>query len=214
MNEFDTKKILEENKKLKEENEKLTEYLDRLETKIVNSIENLSKTEYQNIDYKIDTKKQNNINLNQLQTNNELILNKSNTPPTNKFPNFNENEEILFENVNYSLNNDISKNYNIITNKIEEYTKEPEEFEDMSIISFLARSEKRVQILKSLTQHNKIPSIISKEIGDENHHISKHLKTLKEKGLIVCLNEDDKRFRFYSITSKGRKYLKKYENNY
>ena len=39
-----------------------------------------------------------------------------------------------------------------------------------------------------------------------------YLKNLKEKGLIVCLNENDKRFRFYSITPKGKKYLKIMEN--
>lgn len=83
-----------------------------------------------------------------------------------------------------------------------------DERDDMSIISFLARSDKRVQILKSLNNSDKIPSMISKEIGDSSHHVSKYLKTLKEKGLVVCLNEDDKRFRFYSITSKGKKYLK------
>lgn len=86
--------------------------------------------------------------------------------------------------------------------------KPEEEREDMSIISFLARSDKRVQILKTLVESDKIPSIISKEIGDSNHHVSKYLKNLKEKGLVVCLNEDDKRFRFYSITPKGKKYLK------
>lgn len=83
-----------------------------------------------------------------------------------------------------------------------------EEINDMSIISFLARSNKRVQILKSLNERDKIPSVIGKEIGDSSHHVSKYLKTLKEKELVICLNEEDKRFRYYSITEKGRKYLK------
>ena len=80
--------------------------------------------------------------------------------------------------------------------------------EDMSIISFLARSDKRIQILRLLNDSDKIPSMISKEIGDSNHHVSKYLKSMKEKKLVVCLNEEDKRFRFYSITPKGKKYLK------
>lgn len=83
---------------------------------------------------------------------------------------------------------------------------------DMSIISFLARSDKRVEILKSLSQGNKIPSVIGKEIGDSSHHVSKYLATLKEKELVVCLNENDKRFRFYKITPKGKHYLNIVEN--
>ena len=86
------------------------------------------------------------------------------------------------------------------------------EMEDMSIISFLARSNKRVQILKSLSQGDKIPSFISKEIDDSSHHVSKYLTSLKEKGLIICLNEEDKRFRFYRITAKGKYYLEIFEN--
>ena len=83
---------------------------------------------------------------------------------------------------------------------------------NMSIISFLARSEKRVQILKSLSEGNKIPSIIGKDIGDSSHHVSKYLASLKENGLVVCLNENDKRFRFYEITADGMHYLNIIEN--
>jgi len=82
-----------------------------------------------------------------------------------------------------------------------------EEGDSISIVSFLARSDKRVQILKSLSQTAKIPSAISKEIGDSSHHVSKYLTSLKEKDLVVCLNEEDKRFRFYRITAKGKYYL-------
>lgn len=79
--------------------------------------------------------------------------------------------------------------------------------EDMRIISYLVRSNKRVLILKSLNKSNKIPSQIGKEIGDSSHHVSKYLASLKEKGLVICLNEEDKRFRFYSITAMGKYYL-------
>lgn len=88
-----------------------------------------------------------------------------------------------------------------------------EEQESMSIVSFLARSDKRVQILKSISETAKIPSAISKEIGDSSHHVSKYLTSLKEKELVVCLNEEDKRFRFYRITAKGKYYLEIIENN-
>ena len=216
MKEFDEEKILEENEKLKQENEKLREYLERLETKIVNTIKkNTKHKEYQNIDNIIDKKYSINTNMKQESLNKEILTDNID-PQINNNINWdifevNENKSNLFED-NYSLNNEISKNHKSIALKKMQNLKEIEDnFEDMSIISFLARSEKRVQILKTLTKEDKIPSIISKEIGDENHHVSKHLKSLKEKGLIICLNEDDKRFRFYSITTKGRKYLKKFE---
>ncbi|MCQ2961117.1 MAG: winged helix-turn-helix domain-containing protein [archaeon] len=118
------------------------------------------------------------------------------------------------KNENTRINNkkDLEKNQNLTY-----YLEIKEEFDDeeqesMSIISFLARSEKRVQILKSLSQTDKIPSVISKEIGDSSHHVSKYLTSLKEKELVVCLNEEDKRFRFYRITAKGKYYLEIIEN--
>lgn len=82
-----------------------------------------------------------------------------------------------------------------------------DEKQDMGIISLLSLSKKRLEVLESLENENKIPSVISKDINDSSHHISKYLKTLKETGLVVCLNENDKRYRYYSITPKGTKYL-------
>lgn len=86
--------------------------------------------------------------------------------------------------------------------------------DDMSIISLLARSKRRINVLKSLEKENKIPSKISKDIHDNSNHVSKYLKTLKDAELVECLNEDDKRYRFYSITEKGKYYLDKVEKEY
>ena len=72
----------------------------------------------------------------------------------------------------------------------------------MSIISLLARSKKRINVLKSLENEDKIPSKISKDIDDNSNHVSKYL------------NEEDKRYRFYSITDKGKYYLDKVEKEY
>lgn len=91
-----------------------------------------------------------------------------------------------------------------VINELEDLTDEKQ---DMEIISLLSRSKKRLEVLESLENENKIPSVISKDINDSSHHISKYLKTLKEYGLVVCLNENDKRYRYYSITPKGTKYL-------
>ena len=83
--------------------------------------------------------------------------------------------------------------------------------EDMSIISLLARSKKRIKVLKSLEREDKIPSKISKDIDDNSNHVSKYLKDAE---LVECLNEEDKRYRFYSITEKGKYYLDKVEKDY
>ena len=90
---------------------------------------------------------------------------------------------------------------------IDELEDLTDEKQDMEISSLLSRSKKRLEVLESLENENKIPSVISKDINDSSHHISKYLKTLKEYGLVVCLNENDKRYRYYSITPKGTKYL-------
>lgn len=90
---------------------------------------------------------------------------------------------------------------------IDELEDLTDEKQDMEIISLLSRSKKRLEVLESLENENKIHSVISKDINDSSHHISKYLKTLKEYGLVVCLNENDKRYRYYSITPKGTKYL-------
>ena len=47
--------------------------------------------------------------------------------------------------------------------------------DDISIISLLARSKKRIKVLKSLEKEDKIPSKISKEIDYNSNHISKYL---------------------------------------
>lgn len=213
MKEPDKRKILEENEKLKQENEKLKVYLNRLENRIVNSIEENNiptKNQYQDMEYNLENKySSKKINHRNIKLNDKL-LSKSIPQQYNNIQQTNHeiNNKHLIK--KQTLKNEIQKKqYN---KNITSYEEIEPQF-DMSIISFLARSSKRVQILKSLTNEDKIPSIISKEIGDKNHHVSKHLKSLKEKGLIICLNEDDKRFRFYSITPKGKKYLNLYERN-
>ena len=81
------------------------------------------------------------------------------------------------------------------------------EKEDAEILSLLNRSQKRLKVLESLEKEDKIPSMISKDIHDSSYNISKYLKVLKEYDLVICLNEDDKRYRYYRITPKGKKYL-------
>ena len=96
---------------------------------------------------------------------------------------------------------------NIIQEREDEILDDLSYSEDIRIISLLNRSSKRIKVLEALENENKIPTQISKDINDSSYNISKYLKVLKEYGLVICLNENDKRYRYYSITEKGKNYL-------
>ena len=101
----------------------------------------------------------------------------------------------------------VTRNISYDNVSVEREHTDSEETEEAEIISLLKRSQKRIKVLESLENRSKIPSQISRDIDDSSYNISKYLKTLKEYGLVVCLNENDKRYRYYKITDKGKKYL-------
>ena len=112
-------------------------------------------------------------------------------------------ENVRLKEENYELKNIIKeKEYDVFEDMIDSADNE-----DARIISLLNRSSKRIKVLGSLEKENNIPTQISKDINDSSYNISKYLKVLKEYGLVICLNENDKRYRYYSITDKGKKYL-------
>ena len=119
----------------------------------------------------------------------------------------NNDNEMLFDSPLCTIIGDEEISDEELEKLLDELEDLTDEKQDMEIISLLTRSKKRLEVLESLENENKIPSVISKDINDSSHHISKYLKTLKESGLVVCLNENDKRYRYYSITPKGTKYL-------
>ena len=108
---------------------------------------------------------------------------------------------------NIRLQNENNELKNIIDEETCKKSYESSPDEEAQIISLLKRSSKRVKVLESLEYENKIPTQISSDINDSSYNISKYLKVLKEYGLVICLNENDKRYRFYSITEKGEYYL-------
>lgn len=119
----------------------------------------------------------------------------------------NNDNEMLFDSPLCTIIGDEEISDEELEKLLDELEDLTDEKQDMEIISLLTRSKKRLEVLESLENENKIPSVISKDINDSSYHISKYLKTLKESGLVVCLNENDKRYRYYSITPKGTKYL-------
>jgi len=76
-----------------------------------------------------------------------------------------------------------------------------------SLLSFVLRGERRRAILLCLDKP-KIPKDIAKSCKVSIHNVSKSLRELKDRGLIVCKNPNDKFYRFYELTKKGKEILK------
>ena len=74
------------------------------------------------------------------------------------------------------------------------------------IISFIARSKRRLEILKLLAEKEKSQLEIMKITQMYKSHISRTIKELLEKKLIICKNLEDRVFKFYKITASGKKY--------
>jgi len=74
------------------------------------------------------------------------------------------------------------------------------------IISFIARSKRRLEILKLLAEKEKSQLEIMKITQMYKSHTSRTIKELLEKKLIICKNLEDRVFKFYKITASGKKY--------
>ena len=83
-----------------------------------------------------------------------------------------------------------------------------------SIISFLLRGKRRLKILKYLndSKEPRIPKKISEDTKFSLSNVSNSLSELLSKGLIKCVNPNDKLFRFYVIINKGKDALKELGN--
>ena len=77
-----------------------------------------------------------------------------------------------------------------------------------SLISFVARSRKRRGVLTMLCQKPMSQAEIRKALSMYKSHVSRSLKELTRKKLIVCQNPDDRAFEFYKLTSLGAKAIK------
>jgi predicted transcriptional regulator len=77
------------------------------------------------------------------------------------------------------------------------------------LISFVARSKRRKEVLKLLSKVQKIsqPEIMRNSKQYKSHN-SRTLKELTDKKLVTCINPTDRVFRFYKITNKGKQILR------
>ncbi len=78
-------------------------------------------------------------------------------------------------------------------------------------LSFIVRNKNRKAIFQALTKP-KTPTQLSKELNINVGFVSNLIIDLLKRKLIVCLSPNEKRYRFYKITTKGQKILKEIRN--
>lgn len=72
------------------------------------------------------------------------------------------------------------------------------------LLSFTRRSKRRKEILKLLSNRSLTATDIEKTTGMYKSHVSRALSELKEQGLIECKNPNDRAFRYYKVSRKGK----------
>lgn len=83
---------------------------------------------------------------------------------------------------------------------------------DAKSISFIARSKRRKEVLKLLSRVKKMSQSQIMRVSEQyKSHNSRTLKELRDKWLISCVNPDDRSYKFYKITKKGKDALKEAE---
>lgn len=83
---------------------------------------------------------------------------------------------------------------------------------DAKLISFIARGKRRLEILELLKENERSQAELMKKTEMYKGHTSRTLKELSDKKLIKCMNPEDRAFRFYKITKKGRDILEEAKN--
>lgn len=71
------------------------------------------------------------------------------------------------------------------------------------LVGYVMASDYRKNIIKSIGNDIKIPSVIAEEIGLRTNHVSNVLNDLKSKNIVVCLNEEARKGRLYKNTGFG-----------
>ncbi|MBE6499559.1 MAG: winged helix-turn-helix transcriptional regulator [Methanobrevibacter thaueri] len=77
----------------------------------------------------------------------------------------------------------------------------------LEIYVFVSISSYRVKTLKALYKGNKTPTEISKDSNIRVNHISNVLSDLKKYGLVICINEEKRKNRIYTLTDLGKKIM-------
>lgn len=73
------------------------------------------------------------------------------------------------------------------------------------VLSKVKASNYRVKVLSALSQNKLTPKEIQKETQIKFTHVSRALNELKELDLVKCLTPEERKYRIYTITDKGKK---------
>jgi len=74
---------------------------------------------------------------------------------------------------------------------------------------FFARSNLRKKVLQQLNKKPQVASFLAKEMKKHREVVSRIFLDLQKNGLAICTNPKSPHFRYYKITQKGKKVLKK-----
>ena len=80
------------------------------------------------------------------------------------------------------------------------------------LAGWIKASSYRNRVMINLGNKTKTPSSIARDSQIKMNHVSMVLKALKEKKLIVCLNEDSKKGRLYQMTDLGKQVVQAVKN--
>ena len=86
------------------------------------------------------------------------------------------------------------------------------EDEMWELIGFIKVSQTRYVTLKTLKTDFLMPSEIAKTTGLRTTQISNALRDLKEKDLVICMNESARKGRIYQNTPLGLEILKRIDS--
>lgn len=79
---------------------------------------------------------------------------------------------------------------------------------------FFARSKLRIIVLNKLAQKPQIATFIARDMRKHREVISRIFSDLKKEKLAECKNPQDPHFRYYKITTKGKRILKEIKQDY
>lgn len=75
--------------------------------------------------------------------------------------------------------------------------------ETLKLYAYVISSTYRMKVVKSLAKEDMIPTQIAHDSDILPNHVSKVLRELKEKEIVVCTNEQDRKNRNYHLTDLG-----------
>ena len=78
--------------------------------------------------------------------------------------------------------------------------------ESSELAGYVLISSYRIRVLRSISPWN-TPSRIADKASIRVNHVSNVLRSLKEKNLVVCINESAKKGRVYKLTEVGEEVL-------